>query len=286
MKNRKHKSDRVILFATLALLAIGLIVIYAIGPMRANVLNSAYGENYDPNSIFLTHLRSVLISLAVFAVTFWLIPYDKIKKVAKPLMIAAILASILLWLLAKMGSSLARCELGECRWFNLGFISFQPAELLKIALVIYLADYLNRKKAEGKMDDKDFWWPLVLVCGLSLALVVVAQGDLGSGVALIAIIFGMLLVAGVPMRQYLLMVAIVVAIAIGAVATSAHRMERVTAWVDTLTGAEVTDQTYHIENAMMAIGVGGTFGSDDGRAFMQCNNATAVCDGDNISITR
>jgi cell division protein FtsW len=79
-------------------------------------------------------------------------------------------------------------------------------------------------------------------------------------VALIAIIFGMLLVAGVPMQQYLLMVAIVVAIAIGAVATSAHRMERVTAWVDTLTGAEVTDQTYHIENAMMAIGVGGTFG--------------------------
>lgn len=260
MKNRRHKSDRAILFATLALLAIGLIVIYAIGPMRANVLNTAYGENYEANSIFLSHLRSVIISLVVFAVTFWAIPYEKLKKIAKPLMILALFLSVLLWILAKAGSSLARCELGECRWFNLGFISFQPAELLKVALIIYLADYLSRKKAEGRMNDKDFWWPLVLVCGLSLALVVVAQGDLGSGVALIAIIFGMLLIAGVPMRQYLLMVTIVLVVAIGAVATSAHRMERVTAWVDTLTGAEVTDQTYHIENAMMAIGVGGMFG--------------------------
>ena len=48
---RKHKSDLVILFATLGLMALGLIVIYAIGPMRANVLNSTYGTDYDPNFI-------------------------------------------------------------------------------------------------------------------------------------------------------------------------------------------------------------------------------------------
>ena len=55
MMNRKHKSDLVILFATLALMALGLIIIYAIGPMRANVLNNTYGTDYDSNYFFLSN---------------------------------------------------------------------------------------------------------------------------------------------------------------------------------------------------------------------------------------
>ncbi len=258
---RKHKSDLVILFATLGLMALGLIVIYAIGPMRANVLNSTYGTDYEPNYFFLGQLRSVIISLVAFFVGFKVIPYKYIKKFAKPIMIIAILMSALLWVLALAGSSLAKCELGECRWFNLGPVSFQPAELLKLALVFYLADFLTRKREAGEIGKwKEFWLPLTLVCGASLGLVVVAQGDLGTGVALISIIFGMLLIAGVPSKQYLIMLGIVLAVAVGAVATSAHRMERIHAWIDTISGAEVTDQTYHIENSMLAIGTGGFFG--------------------------
>ena len=261
MKNRKHKSDLVILFATLGLMALGLIIIYAIGPMRANVLNNAYGTNYDSNYFFLGQLRSVIISLVAFFLAFKVIPYKFIKKYAKPIMIIALVLSGLLWILALTGSSLAKCELGECRWYNLGPISFQPAEFLKLALVIYLADFLARKKEEGKIGDlKEFWLPLLIICGLSLFLVVIAQGDLGTGVALIAIIFGTLLASGVPARQYLIMVALVLVIAVGAVATSSHRMERVNAWLATLSGGESSDSTYHIENAMLAIGTGGLFG--------------------------
>lgn len=258
---RKHKSDLVILFTTLGLMALGLIVIYAIGPMRANVLNSTYGANYDSNYFFIGQLRSVLISLAAFFIAFKVIPYKYIRKIAKPLIIIAIALSILLWVLAESGSSLAKCELGECRWFNLGSMSFQPAELLKIALVIYLADFLARKREAGEIGKfKEFWVPLIIVSGLSLGLVVVAQGDLGTGVALMSIIFGMLLVSGVPARQYLIMLAVIIVVAVGSVMTSAHRMERIYAWLDTVQGAEVTDSTYHIENAMLAIGTGGIAG--------------------------
>lgn len=261
MKNRRHKSNLVILFTTLGLMALGLIVIYAIGPMRANVLNSTYGTNYDPNSFFLGQLRSVSLSLVAFFVAFKVIPYKYLQKYSKPIMIAALAISILLWVLAKMGSSLVRCELGECRWFDFGIVSFQPAEFLKLALVIYLADFLTRKRKEGMTGKwREFWLPLIIICGTSLALVVVAQGDLGSGVALIAIIFGMLLTSGISTRQYLIMVAIVLAGSVFAVATSEHRMQRVDAWVATLTGGESSDSTYHIENAMLAIGVGGLFG--------------------------
>ncbi len=258
---RKHKSDLVILFATLGLMALGVIVIYAIGPMRANVLNNTYGTDYDPNFFFIGQLRSVGLSLLAFFAAFKWLPYKYIKKFAKPLMTIALVLSALLWLLALVHSSLVKCELGECRWFNFGGLSFQPAELLKLAMVFYLADFLSRKKEEGNIGKwREFWLPLSIVCGLSLFLVVIAQGDLGTGVALISIIFGMLLISGIPTRQYLIMLALVLGVSVGAVVTSSHRMERVDAWLTTLTGGESTDSTYHVENAMLAIGTGGMFG--------------------------
>ena len=261
MKNRKHRSDLGIAFATLALMALGLIIIYAIGPMRANVLNNTYGTDYDPNYFFIGQLRSVLLSVVAFLAAFKFVPYKYIKKYAKPIMIAALVMSGLLWFLSMAQSSLAKCELGECRWFNFGPVSFQPAEFLKLALVIYLADFLSRKKEDGNIGKwREFWLPLLIVCGASLFLVVIAQGDLGTGVALISIIFATLLVAGVPTKQYLIMLALVIVVAVGSVVTSSHRMQRVDAWLDTLTGAESSDSTYHIDNAMLAIGTGGFFG--------------------------
>ncbi len=261
MKTRKHRSDLVILFATLGLMALGLIIIYAIGPMRANVLNSTYGSNYDSNYFFLGQLRAVILALIAFFAAFKWVPYKYIKKYAKPIMIVALLLSALLWGLSLMHSPLAKCELGECRWFQFGPISFQPAELLKLAMVIYLADFLARKREEGNIGKwQEFWLPLLIVCGASLFLVVIAQGDLGTGVALISIIFGSLLIAGVPAKQYLIMVALVLAVAVGAIATSSHRMERIDAWMTTLSGGESSDSTYHIENAMLAIGTGGLAG--------------------------
>ena len=261
MKSRRHKSDLVILFATLGLMALGLIIIYAIGPMRANVLNNTYGTDYDSNYFFLGQLRSVGLSLVAFFLAFKVIPYQYLQKYARPIMVVALVLSGLLWILALAGSSLAKCELGECRWYNFGPVSFQPAEFLKLALVIYLADFLARKRETGVLGKwREFWLPLLIVCGASLFLVVIAQGDLGTGVALIAIIFGTLLISGIPAKQYLVMVALVVIVAVGAVATSTHRMQRVDAWLATLTGGESSDSTYHIENAMLAIGTGGITG--------------------------
>ena len=259
--NRKHKSDLVILFATLGLMALGLIVIYAIGPMRANVLNSTYGSDYDSNYFFWGQLRSVALALIAFFAAFKWIPYKYIKKAAKPLIIIALALSALLWVMSLASASIVKCELGECRWFDVGGFSFQPAEFLKLALVIYLADFLARKKEEGVVGQfREFWLPILIVCGLSLFLVVVAQGDLGTGVALLAIILGTLLVSGVPARQYLVILAILLVGAVGAVAFSGHRMERVDAWLTTLTGGESSDSTYHVDNAMLAIGVGGLTG--------------------------
>ena len=171
IKNRKHKSDLVILFATLGLMALGLIVIYAIGPRRADVLNNTYGTDYDSNYFFFGQLRAVVLSVLAFFAAFKWIPYKYVKKYAKVLLIISLALCIALWVLAELGSGLAKCELGECRWFQLGPVSFQPAEFLKLAMVIYLADFLARKKEEGNIGKlREFWLPLSIVCGLALFL--------------------------------------------------------------------------------------------------------------------
>ncbi len=253
---RKHKSDLAILFAVLALLAIGAVIIYAIGPMRANVLNSAYGMNYSSDYFFTHHLFSVVLSLAVFFVTFKLVPYDKISGFAKWLLIAAFAASAGLFLLSKMNSPIAVCELGACRWLKVAGVSFQPAELLKISLIIYLANFVGRKKEEGQLGKQDFWIPVAIISALSLFFVVVLQSDLGTGLAIIAIILGILLISGIPMKQFLAVIGVIVAGGLAVVLMTPYRLER----VKTFMSGGTDESSYHVDNAMVAIGTGGLFG--------------------------
>ncbi|MDO4759880.1 MAG: FtsW/RodA/SpoVE family cell cycle protein [Candidatus Saccharibacteria bacterium] len=253
---RKHKSDLAILFAVIALLAIGAVIIYAIGPMRANVLNSAYGMNYEPSYFFIHHLISVILALTMFFVAFKVIPREKISQFSKWFLIAGLAASAALWLLSKVGSSIAVCELGACRWLSVGGMSFQPAELLKISLVIYLANFIERKKSEGKIGTKDFWVPIAVISALSLFFVVVLQSDLGTGLAIMAIILSILLVSGVPLKQFLLVIGVIVAGGVAVVLATPYRLERVM----TFMSGGTDESSYHVENAMVAIGTGGLFG--------------------------
>ena len=166
---RKHKSDRVIAVLTFLLMGLGLIVIYAIGPMRANFMNAAYGTDYDSNYFFVHQLISVVLAVGAFILAFK-IPYEQTRKFAKATILAGLLACVALMLAGWAGSGLAKCELGACRWFNLGALgSFQPAELLKLGLVLYLAQLVAERKKEGKLEkSSDFWLPFTVVSLASL----------------------------------------------------------------------------------------------------------------------
>ncbi len=252
---RKHKSDRWIGVLTIALLVVGLVVIYAIGPMRVNVLNAAYGSNYGENYFFIHQLINVILSLAVFVAAFKM-PYKTIRKFSKLIMLLGLVASAVLAVLAMVGSGMAKCELGACRWFSLGSLSFQPAELLKIGLVLYLAGLMAERKKEGRINTMDFFWPFAVISGLSLLFVVVVQKDLGTGVSLVAIILAMLWMSGVKWQYFWLTVVVAGVLGVVSIVSSPHRMERIM----TYSGEENSDDNYHIENAMIAIGTGGLFG--------------------------
>lgn len=252
---RKHKSDRIIGALTVILLGIGLIVIYAIGPMRANVMNATYGTDYSENYFFLRQLLNVILSLAVVVIAFK-VPYRVIRKFSKVILVTGLLACVFLMVMSWFNSPLAKCELGACRWIRFGsMLTFQPAEILKLGLVLYLAGLMAERKQEGKLDSLDFWVPFGVVSVLSLGFVVVIQKDLGTGVALMAIILAMLFMSGVKMKYFLATLVVVLAAGALSIVVSPHRMERLLTF-----SSEDSSDSYHIENAMIAIGTGGFLG--------------------------
>lgn len=256
MAIRKHRANRVVMILPIVLMFFGLVVIYAIGPQRANFL-SARGFDYPEQYFFMRQAFFVILSIAAFIAVFKF-PYERIRQFSKILIAISLGLCALLAFLALIGSGLAKCELGACRWFNLPIVSsFQPAELLKLGLVLYLAQLIAERKKEGKLESSmDFWIPYAVVSVLSLLFVVVIQKDLGTGVSLIAIVLATLFMSGIDIKKFLMVLGVILITGVLAIIAFPHRMERLT----TFFGEGTADDTYHVDNAMMAIGTGGFLG--------------------------
>ena len=254
---RKHKSDRIIAIITFILMAVGLVVIYAIGPQRANFINATAppDKQMGTNDFFFNQLRSVVASIVAFIFAFKF-PYEKLRTYAKWIMMIGLASCALLAAAAAINSPLAVCEMGGCRWINMGVTTFQPAELVKLGLVLYLAQLAAKWKKEGKLESRDFLQPFAIVSGLALVFAVILQKDLGTGMAMVAIIMAILFMSGIKIGYFIAALAIIAAGGLFAIFSSPHRIERMT----TYSGEGNADENYHIDNAKMAIGTGGLLG--------------------------
>lgn len=259
---RRHRPDyQIVLFMGLLML-LGLIIIYAIGPQRANVLNNAYGFEYSDSYFFIKQIVSLSIALTAFCIAA-LIPYTWLAKNAGKLMIFGIGACLLLAIASWLHLGIAQQTLGASRWFNLGgFGSLQPAEILKFAILIYLAGFLGTKASKGRINDfNETLVPTAIIAAIALLFVVVIQKDLGTGVSLISIIVSMLFVAGISKKNiFFASIVIVLASALFVVSAS-HRMDRILTFLKGDNTSSIDDpSSYHIEHAKLAIGTGGIFG--------------------------
>src|SRR5439155_7869094 len=111
-----------------------------------------------------------------------------------------------------------------------GPVSFQPAELAKLALVFYLAAFLARRQEELH-DLRRGVLPPLLVAGAFAALVFV-QPDLGNCLTLVALTFGMLYLAGAPVRYLGWTLAPALPLLVLAIAVAPYRLRRITAFWD------------------------------------------------------
>lgn len=266
---RKHRGDFLIIMLMLILMGLGLLVMYTIGPVRANFLNAALGKTqYSNNFFFLRQLISIGSALAMFFVFAKVLNYKKIEKASEVALAIALSACLLLAISQVVKLPLAKCELGACRWIAVGGLSIQPAEFVKFAMILYLATLFGKYNEKGKniLHSKEFLVRFLGSLGLSLFFIVVAQKDMGSGIPIAVIALFMLLQSGVPLRSFMLVMVAAVILGVGAIMTSPHRRERVTTYFGGKTSEtgekkEKADaKSYHIENALIAIGSGGLLG--------------------------
>ena len=262
---RRHRPDYQIVLYMGLLMLLGLIIMYAIGPQRANVLNNAYGTDYYTSTyFFVKQTVSLLLALATFA-ALAVTPYAWIRRHAGAILVTGLVACVLLFLTGNMlHLGIAQCSLGACRWFELGPLgSVQPAELLKFGILVFTAGFLGMRVQQGVVNDVNRTLiPLGVVTGIATLFIIVLQKDMGTGISLIAIIAAMMMVAGVSKRVGVALLGLALVLGVIMIIIAPHRIERVMTFFGggDSSSVDATGADYHIAHAKIAIGSGGILG--------------------------
>ncbi len=269
---RRHKPDYQIVLYMGLLMLLGLVIMYAIGPQRANVLNNAYGTDYYGSTyFFVKQTISLFLALVAFAIAAAL-PYQVLQKHAGKIVVAGFVACALLVFFGNLlhVDAIAQCSLGACRWFSLGPLgSLQPAEFLKFGLLLFTAGFLGARAQQGLINDRtQTLIPLGILVAIALVCIIGIQKDMGTGITLVAMLSAMLLVSGLKLRIGLLLVGIVAIVGVLFILIAPHRIDRVTTFLSGDTNAAVDDAgAYHITHAKIAIGSGGLTGVGIGNSI-------------------
>ena len=235
-------------------------MLYAISPARVELLNSGGDAQLDQSHFMQRQLIYLIMGVAAFAAAAS-IPIKFWQKNANKLLLLAFAACLLLVILGMAEAPLALCSGGACRWFNLGFTTFQPAELLKFSMLLFCASFLGRKVLQGKVNDlQESIIPLGLMVGLAVIFIIGFQKDMGTGLALLGIIGTMLFIAGVNKRIGVLALAVMLVVGLLFILIAPHRLARVTTFLGNDTASDAKGSSYHITQASIALGTGGLIG--------------------------
>jgi cell division protein FtsW len=169
-----------------------------------------------------------------------------------------VLGSLLLLLLALVGGQNVN---GARRWIDLGAASFQPSEVAKLAVVVWIALYLSKRPVPTTLGE--LTKPIGLLLAAFCALVL-AEPDLGTVIAICLVVGAMLLVAGAPVRLLGMSAAIVAAVTVVAIWFEPYRRTRFFSFVDPWRDAQGAG--YQTVQAMIGIGSGGVFGKGLGES--------------------
>ncbi len=266
---RRHRPDHQVTLFMGLLMLLGLVIMYAIGPQRANVLNEVHNTDFYTATYFvIKQAVSLLLAIGAFFIASR-VPFSILKKYSmKAVQVGLVLCAVLF-----IGGNILHIDaiavntLGAYRWFNLGALgTFQPAEVLKFGLLLYLATFLGKRVKEGAINDRERTvYPTAAAAAIALFIVVVLQKDMGTGLALGSMVGMMLIISGMSWKILSQLALIAVLIGAMLIVFVPHRRERLVTFLsgDNASSAQHTeadDNNYHIKNAMIALGTGGFLG--------------------------
>jgi cell division protein FtsW len=249
---RAHHPDYGIAVIVAILLAVGLVLMYSISPILSYKVSPSTPSNY----YFMNQLKYVIFGIVVWVVA-TAIPFSTWRKWSPKLLGVSIIG-----LVALLIPHLSTNENGATRWLALGPLSVQPAEVLKVALLLYLAAWFEKHR-DSIRSFRYGVVPFLVMVGAAAFVVVVLQKDLGTALVLVAATIGMYVVAGLPWRYLWGILAVAGATGVLAIVAFPHRMQRITTFFHLQCGnlvALATSPDYHSCQALIAAGSGGLFG--------------------------
>jgi cell division protein FtsW len=240
---RPLASYHLLLASTLLLLVLGLVMVFSASSLRSYATTGSLFSTGIKQATFITLGLPLMFVASRMPVRFY-------RALAYPLLLASLALLVAVLFIGKSVN-------GATSWIPLpmGF-NLQPAELAKLALVLWGADLLVRKR---KLLDirMHLLVPLVPVAGLVLLLVML-QPDFGTAVSIGTVVVALLWVVGTPISIFGTLVAAAVSGALFLAVTTPHRMERLLSFRDPFADAEGSG--YQAVQGFYALSSGGFFG--------------------------
>ncbi|MBR3241093.1 MAG: FtsW/RodA/SpoVE family cell cycle protein, partial [Parasporobacterium sp.] len=252
-KTTKRKStgiDWMLVLIVGILLVFGLIMLYSASSYNSQI-------KFGTSSWYLRRqFFSTLAGIAVmFGVTF--IPLNFWKKVA-PLVYGIAVISIFLILTPLGGEEIN----GAKRWLNLKVISLQPAEIMKIAIIIGMAFFIS--KFIRFLDDWRMYALCFSICLVGCGLTLFITDDLGTAIIMFAMGFVIMLISSPKVLYLVITAAVSLGAVVGVILLKPNKMVRVQSWLHLDQYAD--DIGYQITQALYAVGSGGVFGKGLGKS--------------------
>lgn len=246
--------DRILLFSILVLTLGGFFIFMsaALGLLTrdgAGFADVALGQ-------FLFGVVGGLIALSITSV----IPYRLYRRFA-PILFGIAVALMLLVFAPGIGLELK----GAHRWLDLGFATVQPAEVLKIAYVIYLGVWLSRKRMNVKRAA-DGLVPFLTLTGISAGILLM-QPDTGTALVLIAGGGAMFAASGASLRDIIVLVVAGVLVFGAVVMARPYVLDRIATFLDP--ARDPRGSSYQVQQSLIAIGSGGAWGRGFGQSVQK-----------------
>jgi len=249
---RRHRPDYWLLVIVALLLAVGLIVVYAISP-ALGATSGGTGSHYISRQVL-----AIGLSIVAFLITAN-VPLSQWRRWQKPLLIIALFGTLVALITP------VNPQYPAHRWIRAGGLSLQSVEALKFALIIWLGGMLAQRMKNGTIGNtKLTLQPLLIALGVIGLVVAGVQSDLGSTGVIVAMMAAMAFIAGMPMRRVLMIGLVVVIGTILAVSTTAYRRDRLLTYIHPANNCLTTG--YQACQALIAVGSGGVIGLGLGRS--------------------
>jgi cell division protein FtsW len=245
---------RILLTATLCLLAFGAVMVYSASSATTVVQGHGYGSGY---------LIKFVLYGAIGLVVMHLLARDGVSKVQS--LTAPLLAVSFVLVLAVHVPHLGVSVNGARRWLGTGPLQFQPSEIMKLALVLYAATLLARRP-ERVRDLKELAKPLLIVVGTA-CLLVFTQPDLGTAMVIAFTISALLVAAGIPMRNLAILAAAVLGLVLLYAVVRPYARARLTSFLNPW--AHASSSGFQAVQGQIAIGSGGLFGVGPGQSVQK-----------------